>query len=69
MLEVSSISLMVQHQLLYRLSKSGDFAPALTFIACITFAGAMSYIFLVGKIERVQDFADFDLRNGKKLSS
>lgn len=51
------------------LAKGGDFTPALTLIACITFAGALSYIFLVGKIERVQDFADFDLRNGKKLSS
>lgn len=51
------------------LAKGGDFAPALTFIACITFAGAMSYIFLVGKIERVQDYADFDLTNDNKLSS
>ncbi|ASS93796.1 MFS transporter [Peribacillus simplex] len=51
------------------LAKGGDFAPALTFIACITFAGALSYIFLVGKIERVQDYADFDLTNDKKLSS
>ncbi|MFM9279783.1 MFS transporter [Paenibacillus jiagnxiensis] len=37
------------------LAKGGDFAPALTFIACVTLAGALSYIFLVGKIERVPD--------------
>lgn len=41
------------------LAKGGDFAPALTFITCITFAGALSYIFLVGKIERVQAFRSF----------
>jgi MFS transporter, ACS family, D-galactonate transporter len=40
------------------LARGGDFAPALTFIACITFAGALSYIFLVGKIERVQDYPE-----------
>jgi MFS transporter, ACS family, D-galactonate transporter len=51
------------------LAKGGNFAPALTFIACITIAGALSYIFLVGKIERVQDYADFNLPNDKKLSS
>lgn len=35
------------------LVKGGDFSPALIFIGCLAFAGAMSYIFLVGKIERV----------------
>lgn len=36
------------------LAKGGNFAPALTFIAFVTLAGALSYIFLVGKIERIQ---------------
>jgi ACS family D-galactonate transporter-like MFS transporter len=35
------------------LVKGGDFSPALIFIACMAFAGAMSYIFLVGKVERI----------------
>ncbi|UOK58340.1 hypothetical protein MGI18_03225 [Bacillus sp. OVS6] len=36
------------------LAKGGNFAPALTFIACVTLIGALSYIFLVGKVERIQ---------------
>jgi ACS family D-galactonate transporter-like MFS transporter len=36
------------------LVKGGDFSPALVFISCMTLMGALSYIFLVGKIERVQ---------------
>jgi MFS transporter, ACS family, D-galactonate transporter len=36
------------------LVKGGDFSPALIFIGCLAFAGAMSYIFLVGKIERIR---------------
>ena len=31
----------------------GDFTRPLTFIACIALLGACSYIFLVGKLERV----------------
>ncbi len=38
------------------LVKGGDFTPALIFISSITLTGALSYIFLVGKIERVQQF-------------
>jgi MFS transporter, ACS family, D-galactonate transporter len=37
------------------LVKNGDFSPALVFIGCMTLMGAMSYIFLVGKIERIQE--------------
>ncbi len=40
------------------LVKGGNFAPALTFIACITLMGALSYIFLVGKVERVPERSD-----------
>jgi ACS family D-galactonate transporter-like MFS transporter len=36
------------------LVRGGDFTPALIFICIMTLTGAMSYIFLVGKIERVQ---------------
>jgi ACS family D-galactonate transporter-like MFS transporter len=35
------------------LARGGQFAPALIFIASLGFAGALSYIFLVGKIERI----------------
>ncbi|MFP5108817.1 MFS transporter [Neobacillus sp. 211] len=40
------------------LVKGGNFAPALTFIACVTLTGALSYIFLVGKVERVKEPID-----------
>jgi MFS transporter, ACS family, D-galactonate transporter len=36
------------------LVKSGDFSPALLFISCMTLLGALSYIFLVGRIERIK---------------
>lgn len=36
------------------LVKGGDFTPALIFISGMTLTGALSYIFLVGKIERIQ---------------
>lgn len=36
------------------LVKQGNFAPALVFIGIMAFAGACSYIFLVGKIERIE---------------
>ena len=35
------------------LVKDGDFSPALLFIGSLAIAGAFSYIFLVGKIERI----------------
>ncbi len=36
------------------LIKGDNFAPALIFVSAVAFAGAMSYIFLVGKVERVE---------------
>ncbi|HLK28796.1 MAG TPA: MFS transporter [Puia sp.] len=35
------------------LVKGGDFSMALVFIGILAFSGAMSYIFLVGKVERI----------------
>ncbi len=35
------------------LVKNGDFSPALIFIGSLALAGALSYIFLVGKVERI----------------
>lgn len=35
------------------LVKGGSFAPAIIFIAVIALCGALSYIFLVGKVERI----------------
>ena len=37
------------------LVKGGDFSPALLFISLMTVMGALSYILLVGKIERVKE--------------
>lgn len=36
------------------LASGGDFKPALAFIGALGFVGACSYIFVVGKIERIQ---------------
>jgi len=36
------------------LARPDDFASGLVFIACVALAGALSYIFLVGKIERIE---------------
>jgi len=36
------------------LAKGGDFRPALAFIGILGFIGACSYIFIVGKIERIK---------------
>ncbi|KAA0817209.1 MFS transporter [Bacillus licheniformis] len=36
------------------LANGGSFAPALVFIGALALAGALSYIFLVGKVERIQ---------------
>lgn len=35
------------------LAQNGNFAPALIFISCLALIGALSYIFLVGKVERI----------------
>jgi len=37
------------------LLRGGDFTRPLTFIACIALLGACSYIFVVGKLERVAE--------------
>lgn len=37
------------------LIQGGDFAPALRYIAAVAVLGACSYVFLVGKVERIQD--------------
>ena len=36
------------------LASGGQFAPALVFVGCLGLAGALSYIFLVGKVERIE---------------
>ncbi|MEO8405773.1 MAG: MFS transporter [Chitinophagaceae bacterium] len=36
------------------LARGGAFEPALIFIACLGLAGALSYIFLVGKVQRIE---------------
>jgi ACS family D-galactonate transporter-like MFS transporter len=37
------------------LLRGGDFTLPLTFISCIAFAGVLSYIFVLGKLERVRE--------------
>lgn len=37
------------------LLRGGDFTLPLTFISCIAFAGVLSYIFVLGELERVQE--------------
>jgi ACS family D-galactonate transporter-like MFS transporter len=36
------------------LARDGQFAPALIFVGCLGLGGALSYIFLVGKIQRIE---------------
>jgi len=50
------------------LAKGGNFAPALTFIACIALIGALSYIFLVGKIQRVSDVIESEFPKNQQIS-
>jgi len=37
------------------LLRGGDFTLPLTFIACVALLGALSYIFVVGKLERIAE--------------
>lgn len=39
------------------LARGGQFSQALIFVACMGLAGALSYIFLVGKVERIETAA------------
>ncbi|MVM30410.1 MFS transporter [Spirosoma sp. HMF4905] len=50
------------------LIQGGSFKPALVFIGTIEFIGACSYIFLVGKIERIATPAQADISEGKLVS-
>jgi len=36
------------------LASGSDFAPAITYVACVALLGALSYVFLVGKVERIK---------------
>jgi ACS family D-galactonate transporter-like MFS transporter len=36
------------------LASGSDFAPAITYVSCVALLGALSYIFLVGKVERIK---------------
>ncbi|HEX5150901.1 MAG TPA: MFS transporter [Parafilimonas sp.] len=47
------------------LVKGGDFSPALLFVGSLAVAGALSYIFLVGKIERIIPNNIYDKANIK----
>lgn len=42
------------------LVRDGSFTPALVFIGVLAFIGACSYVFLVGKVERIEIENDFD---------
>jgi ACS family D-galactonate transporter-like MFS transporter len=45
------------------LAREGDFKPALLFIGVVTLTGACSYLFVVGKIERIKVEASDDKSN------
>lgn len=45
------------------LAKGGNFAPALVFIGVLALFGALSYILLVGKIERIVEKGDAGKRS------
>lgn len=45
------------------LTEGKSFTSALTLICCMTFMGAFSYIFLVGKVERIPDRPDYQQRH------
>jgi len=36
------------------LASGSNFAPAITYVACMALLGALSYVFLVGKVERIE---------------
>ena len=36
------------------LAQGGNFAPGLTYVAVVAILGALSYILLIGKVERVE---------------
>ncbi|RZM25013.1 MAG: MFS transporter, partial [Pedobacter sp.] len=40
------------------LASGGNFAPALVFVALMGLAGACSYLFLVGNVERIKSHPD-----------
>lgn len=53
--QLSSITVPLVIGLLVR---GSDFTPALTFVGAVGFAGALSYIFLVGPVERIADSSE-----------
>lgn len=50
---ISSLSAVIVPIVIGVLVKEGDFRPALAFIAGLAFVGAFSFLFLVGKIQRI----------------
>ena len=64
---VSSLSAIVVPIVIGYLVDEGDFAPALVFIAALAIVGAYSFLFLVGKIERID--LDGSLAAERRLAS
>lgn len=52
---ISNISGITTPLIIGYLAKGGNFAPGLTYIACVAVIGAMVYIFVIGKLERVEN--------------
>lgn len=50
------------------LVKDGNFAPALLFIGALAMIGAFSYIFLVGKIERIVLPGEVQVKEAKQIT-
>lgn len=51
---IGGLSAVVVPAVIGVLANEGDFQPALLFIACLAIIGLFSYVFLVGKVERIK---------------
>lgn len=51
---ISNLSGIVTPLIIGRLARDGNFAPGLTYIAVIAVVGALAYILMIGKLERVE---------------
>jgi ACS family D-galactonate transporter-like MFS transporter len=50
------------------LARGGNFAPALVFVSVVAVIGALSYMFMVGKVQRIQ-VSDVDITSSRSASA
>jgi ACS family D-galactonate transporter-like MFS transporter len=51
---ISNLSGITTPLIIGYLAQGGNFAPGLTYIATVAVIGALTYIFVIGKLERVE---------------